>query len=252
MPTQAGFFSASNSLTAGQQVDLTGSTCADASGAKVDCSAPGANHVGGYRGPRLSHLRLHARRRGGGTGPSRSPSLISRWRASSTRSSGSGSSAVIRRRSRRCAPTPVASAPTARAGADPPLGGSSGTPQLGTKYGDAAIVEKYSEEGATLLKNSQSALPLDASSLNDGDILVAGANANHTVADPTNEASTGFIDRDAVNPLQQLKEFSSKPGAFTFAPANDPTGYPVPSSALSRSNSTVTGNLERTGRRCRQ
>jgi beta-glucosidase len=118
---------------------------------------------------------------------------------------------------------------------------------LGSKNGDAAIVERMSEEGATLLKNDQSGLPLDASSLSDGDVLVAGANANHTIADPTNEASTGFVDRDAINPLQQLKDFSGKPGAFTFAPAGDPTGYPVPSSALSRSNSTVTGNLQRTG-----
>ena len=119
---------------------------------------------------------------------------------------------------------------------------------LGTKNGDAAIVERMSEEGATLLKNNSGGLPLDASSLNNGDILVTGANANHLVADPTNEASTGMIDRDAVNPLQQLKEFSGKPGAFTFAPANDPTGYPVPlARAVAGSNSAVTGNLARTG-----
>ncbi|MDA0161616.1 glycoside hydrolase family 3 C-terminal domain-containing protein [Solirubrobacter ginsenosidimutans] len=152
-----------------------------------------------------------------------------------------------------CDQTPVSSSCTNpggigsdRTGTAPlPAGSSSGTPVLGTKNGDAAIVERYSEEGATLLKNDQSALPLTG--LNDGDVLVTGANANHLVADPTNEASTGFIDRDAINPLQQLKEFSGKPGAFQFAPANDPTGYPVPSSALSRSNSTVTGNLARTG-----
>ena len=45
-----------------------------------------------------------------------------------------------------------------------------------------------------------------------GGILVTGANANHTVADPTNEASTGFIGRDAINPLQQLKAVQRQPG----------------------------------------
>ena len=32
----------------------------------------------------------------------------------------------------------------------------------------------------------------------------------------------GFIDRDAVNPLQQLKEFSGNRSAFTFVAGNDP------------------------------
>src|SRR4029079_9820276 len=154
-----------------------------------------------------------------------------------------------------CDQTPVSSVCTNpggvgadRTGTAPlPTGSHSGALVLGTKNGDAAVVEKMSEEGATLLKNSGAALPLSSSGLNDGDVLVTGANANHTIADPTNEASTGMIDRDGANPLQQLKEFSGKPGAFTFAPANDPTGYPVPSSALSRSNSRVTGNLARTG-----
>src|SRR4051812_40541598 len=245
MPTQAGFFSATKTLTAGQQVDLTGSTCADASGAKVECSAPGANHVGGYPGPGC---------------PTYGCTLVDAVvNGSIPLAVFNQSLARILYQEQRfgilgCDQTPVSSLCTNpggvgsdRTGTAPlPLGSSTGTPQLGTKYGDAAVVERYSEEGATLLKNTQAGLPLDASSLNDGDVLITGANANHTVADPTNEASTGFIDRDAVNPLQQLKEFSGKPGAFTFAPANDPTGYPVPSSALSRSNSAQTGNLLRT------
>ena len=40
-------------------------------------------------------------------------------------------------------------------------------------------------------------------------------------------------DRNAVNPLQQLKALSGNPGAFTFVPANDPTGQPVSPSVLS-------------------
>ena len=120
-----------------------------------------------------------------------------------------------------------------RTGAAPlPDGPTSGTPVLGTKNGDAAIVEKYAELGATLLKNDGKALPLTAADLAGG-ILVAGGNANHTVADPTNEASTGMRDRNAVNPLQQLKAFSGNPGAFTFVPANDPTGQPVSPAVLS-------------------
>ena len=102
---------------------------------------------------------------------------------------------------------------------------------------------EVSEEGATLLKNDGNALPLTSADLAGG-ILVTGANANHTVADPTNEASTGFIDRDAVNPLQQLKEFSGNPGAFTFVPANDPTGQPVPPSCSRRRERADLGGLD--------
>ena len=157
----------------------------------------------------------------------------SRWPGSSTRSSASGCSAATRSR-RRPARTPAASAADRTGTAPLPLGGDG---QLGTKYGDAAIVEKYSEEGATLLKNDGNALPLTASDLAGG-ILVTGSSANHTVADPTNEASTGFIDRDAVNPLEQLKQFSGNPNAFTFVPANDPTGQPVPCLVTNHSSPT--------------
>src|SRR5262245_22705294 len=128
-----------------------------------------------------------------------------------------------------------------RSGTAPlPLGGDG---QLGTKYGDAAIVEKYSEEGATLLKNDGNALPLTSADLSGG-VLVTGSTANHNVADPTNEASTGFIGRDAVNPLQQLKDLSGHPEAFTFVPANDPDGTPIPTSVLSTTpNASGLGGL---------
>jgi beta-glucosidase len=244
MPTQTGYFSASNTLTAAQQTDATGSTCSNSTGTAVlSCSTSGALHAGGYPGPGC---------------PIGGCTLVDAVvNGSIPLAVFNQSLARILYQEQRfgllgCDQTPVSAQctnpggiGTDRTGTAPlPAGSSSGTPVLGTKNGDAAIVEKYSEEGATLLKNDQSALPLTG--LNDGDVLVTGANANHLVADPTNEASTGFIDRDAINPLQQLKEFSGKPGAFQFAPANDPTGYPVPSSALSRSNSTTTGNLART------
>jgi beta-glucosidase len=124
-----------------------------------------------------------------------------------------------------------------------PMGPTSGTPVIGTQNGDAAIVEKLSEEGATLLKNSGNALPLTAADAAAG-ILVTGAGANHNIADPTSEASTGMIGRDAVNALQQLKEFGPSVGipasAFTYVAANDPDGTPLPTSALS-SDGTVGG-----------
>ncbi len=153
-----------------------------------------------------------------------------------------------------CDQTPVSSLCTNPGGvagnrtgtANLPSGPTSGAPALGTFNGDAAVVERMSEEGATLLKNT-GGLPLDASSLGNGDVLVTGANANHTVADPTNEASTGTIDRDAINPLQQLKEFSNKPGAFTYVPANDPTGAPVAASALSTPELGLAGEPRWTG-----
>jgi len=155
-----------------------------------------------------------------------------------------------------CDPVPTASCTNPggvssdRSGTAPlPLGGDG---QLGTKYGDAAVVEKYSEEGAILLKNDDHALPLTSADLAGG-ILVTGSSANHTVADPTNEASTGFIDRNAINPLQQLQSLSGNPSAFKFVPANDPTGQPVgptvaaPTNPLSTSNTgDPTGNLVRT------
>ena len=96
-----------------------------------------------------------------------------------------------------------------------------------------------------LLKNDSATLPISRADLRGG-VMVAGVGAEYTIADPTSEASVGFADRDAINPLEQLQNFSGDPGAFTYVPANSPSGEPVPSSALSTSNSTVTGGLSRT------
>ena len=87
--------------------------------------------------------------------------------------------------------------------------------------------------------------PITGSDLRGG-ILVTGPGAEYTIADPTGEASVGFADRDAISPLEQLKAFSQDPGAFTYVPANSPSGEPVPSSALSDSDTSVTGSLDRT------
>lgn len=236
MPTQAGFFSATHTLTAGQQTDPTGDACADSTGAAVSCSTPGAVHVGGIPGPgcpsygcALVDAVLN------GTVPlavfnqSLARILYQEERFGLLGCDNSTAS---------CA-NPGGINGDRSGTANLPAGPTSGTPVLGTKNGDAAIVEKYSEEGATLLKNSGGTLPITSGDLNGG-ILVTGANANHTVADPTNEASTGFIGRDAINPLQQLKAFSGASSAFTFVPANDPDGQTVPASVLSTDASGAT------------
>ncbi len=240
--------------------DATGSTCANASGNPVSCSTPGAIHVSGI--PSGTACPLDAAN-GGGCG------LVNAVLAGSLPISVFKQSLarVLYQQERfgllGCSDTPVPASCTnpggngAQGGDKPgtgtrtgqvllPDGPTSGTPVVGTKNGDAAIVEKYSEEGATLLKNDNSALPLTSADL-DGGILVTGSSANHTVADPTGEASLGFVDRNAINPLQQLKAISGRPDAFTFVPAQDPTGQTVPSSALSQSNASVTGKLDRTG-----
>ena len=236
MPTQAGFFSATHTLTAGQQTDPTGSTCADATGAAVSCSSPAAIHVGGFPGagcPTYGCALVDAVLNGS------IPLAV--FNQSIAR--------VLYQEERfgllGCDQHTAACANPGgingdRSGtANLPAGPTSGTPVLGTKNGDAAIVEKYSEEGATLLKNDGGALPIKSSDISGG-ILVTGASANHTVADPTNEASTGFIGRDAINPLQQLKAFSGSANAFTFVPANDPDGQTVPTSVLSTDTSGST------------
>jgi hypothetical protein len=140
-----------------------------------------------------------------------------------------------------CDQTPVAASCTNPGGvgaerdglAPLPTGPSSGatpTADLGTKSGDAAVSEKESEEGAVLLKNDSSALPITQSDLTGG-VLVTGPGAEYTIADPTSEASIGFLDRDQINPLQQLQAFSGNAGAFSYVPANAPSGEPVPSAA---------------------
>ena len=126
-----------------------------------------------------------------------------------------------------------------------PAHGATPAADLGTKNGDAAVVERESEEGAVLLQNDNAALPITTSDLRGG-ILVTGPGAEYTIADPTGEASVGFADRDAISPLEQLQAFTGDSSAFTYVPANAPSGEPVPSSALSDSDTSVTGHLDRT------
>ena len=256
-PTTNGYFSDSNSLstTSGggfsgppSAFDATGDTCADASGNAESCSAPGAVHVAGVPGPgcpatgctlvqavangsvplsvfnQALATMLYQEQRFGMLGCNQTPVAATCTNPGGVNGDTSGN-----------APLPTG-----------PAHGATPTADLGTKNGDAAVVEKMSEEGAVLLKNDSSTLPITQSDLSGGGVLVTGPGAEYTIADPTGEASVGYADRDAISPLEQLKAFTGNAGAFSYVPANSPSGEPVPSSALSDSATSVTGHLDRT------
>jgi beta-glucosidase len=255
-PTTSGYFSASNALstTSGggfggppSAFDATGDTCADAAGNAEPCSAAGAVHVAGVPGPGCpaTGCTLVQAVANGSVPLSVFNQALAQMLYQEQRFGMLG-----------CGTTPVAASCTNPGGVNGdtsgnaliPVGPATGaTPaaDLGTKNGDAAVVEKESEEGAVLLQNNASTLPITKNDLAGG-VLVTGPGAEYTIADPTGEASVGYADRDAISPLQQLQAFTGNPGAFTYVPANAPSGEPVPSSALSDSAASVTGSLDRT------
>ncbi len=255
-PTTNGYFSDSNSLstTSGggffgppSAFDPTGDTCSDASGNAVSCSAPNAVRVAGVPG----------------TGcPATGCTLVQAVANGSVPLSlfNQGLAMMLYQEQRfgmlGCDQTPVAASCTNPGGIKGdrsgnallptgPAHGATPAADQGTKNGDAAVAELMSEEGAVLLKNDAGTLPITRSDLGGG-IMVTGPGAEYTIADPTGEASIGFADRDSISPLEQLQQFSGDPGAFTYVPANSPSGEPVPSSALSDSGTSVTGHLDRT------
>ena len=237
-PTTNGYFSDSNSLstTSGggffgppSAFDPTGDTCADASGNSEPCSTPGAVHVAGIPGPGCP-----------ATGCTLVQAVVN---GTVPLAVFNQSLATMLCQEQRfgplgCDQTPVSSLCTNpggvgsdRTGTAPlpsgPANGATPAADLGTKSGDAAVVERMSEEGAVLLKNDGATLPITHQDLRGG-IMVAGPGAEYTIADPTSEASVGFADRDAINPLEQLQSFSHNPSAFDYVPANSPSGEPVP------------------------
>jgi len=254
-PTTTGYFSDSNSLSTSaggffgppSAFDATGDTCADANGNAVSCTASGATRVAGIPGPGCPTTGCTlAEAVNNGTVPL---SVFNQSVAS-----------VLYQEQRfgmlGCNQSPVAASCTNPGGVggdtsgtaplpSGPAGGATPAADLGTKSGDAAVAEKMSEEGAVLLKNRGSALPITSAD-EQGGILVTGPGAEYTIADPTSEASVGFADRDAINPLEQLQNFSGDPSAFSYVPANSPSGETVPSTALSTSSASVTGGLSRT------
>jgi beta-glucosidase len=123
------------------------------------------------------------------------------------------------------------------------------TPAIKAK--DGAITERASEEGAVLLKNDAAALPLSSSDLKEG-VLVVGDSAEYMPADPGPEQADGYVDRDAISPLEQLRQLAPAGSKITFIPTTPgapPTasdGETVPQSALSTDGTTIGDGLQRT------
>ncbi len=119
------------------------------------------------------------------------------------------------------------------------------------KRHDGGIVERASEQGAVLLKNARHILPLTKRNLRKG-ILVVGDAAEYMPADPGTEQAVGYPDRDAISPLEQLKQFAPRHSKITFLPlmpGTPPTpsdGSPVPKAVLSTNGVKVGNGLERT------
>jgi len=141
------------------------------------------------------------------------------------------------------------------------------------KAKDGALAERAGEEGAVLLKNAGRALPLTRRDLRKG-ILVVGESAEYMPADPGTEQANGYPDRDAISPLEQLRQFAScaavhrlphhwrpdrrghspachpKITFLPYMPGAPPTagdGEPVPQSLLSSGGARIGDGLERTG-----
>jgi beta-glucosidase len=238
MEPGSSFFGTTNETT----TDPTGDTCADAAAHPVSCAAAGAVHVAGIPGTGC-----------GAAGCSVGNAVTSGALPVSVFNQ---SLATMLYQEQRfgmlgCDSTSGSCANPGGVGGDRtgtaalPAGPTTGKPVIGTKNGDAAVVEKMAEEGAVLLKNGASTLPVTGRDLKSG-VAVSGPGAEYTIANPNNEGATGFADQDAIDPLQQLKGLSGEPAAFSYSPVGGPTGYPVGASALSTSSTSVTGGLERT------
>ena len=215
-------------------VDSTSSTCADGKGNKIFCGEPGAVHIAGIPGPDCPATGCSvANAAANGSLPlSVFNQALARVLYQEERFGFLGcdnTSALCKN------PGGMGSD---RSGLAPLLDGStSGAPELGTKNGDAAISERVAEEGAVLLKNDGQTLPITSDDLKGG-IAVSGAGAEYLIANPNNEGAAGFADRNAVNPLQQLQALSGMASAFTYTPANSPTGQAVPCAVLKSSPSS--------------
>ena len=224
--------------------DPTGDTCADAAGNAESCSTAG-------RRPRRRRARDPAARPPAARSCRRWPTARSRCRCSTRRWR-----TMLYQEQRfgmlGCDQTPVAASCTNPGGINGdrsgnallpagPAHGATPTADLGTKNGDAAVVEKESEEGAVLLKNDASALPITTQ-------RPAAAGPGHR---PRRRVHDRRPDRRGLGRLRRprrdqpagaaARRSAGNPGAFTYVPANAPSGEPVPSSALSDSTTSVTG-----------
>jgi len=204
-------------------LDPSGSSCADAIGRAVACDAADALHVAGIPGPGcprtgcgLAHAVIN------GTVPlAVFKQALARVLYQEERFGMLGCDNA----SADCA-NPGGVGADRSGNAPLPPGVSAGVPAPGTMRGDAAIVEKVAEEGAVLLKNEDETLPISERDLAGG-IAVSGGGAEYLIASPGDEGSAGFADRIAINPLQQLQALSRRAQAFSYTPANAPTGQTV-------------------------
>jgi len=95
---------------------------------------------------------------------------------------------------------------------------------------NARIIQKTAEDGAVLLKNEGSILPLKPADL--ASLAMIGPGAGQTVAIGTaGERSLGFPWRQ-IGTYQALKQFAPD-AKVTYSVADDMTGAPIPASVLS-------------------
>ena len=226
-----GFFNDANPTPTAGSSDLLSDTCADSTGKPVVCSASGALRVAGIPGPGCPPTGCSMPNAvANGTIP------LPVFKQALAR--------VLYQEQRfgllGCDNSHTDCANPGGIGGDRtgtaplPAGSTSGTPVIGTKNGDSAIIEKGAEEGAVLLKNDGQSLPINGDDLRGG-VAVSGGGAEYLVADPSGEAAQGFTDRIHINPLQQLQALSNNSSAFTYSPANGSTGSVVPCTALNTS-----------------
>lgn len=100
---------------------------------------------------------------------------------------------------------------------------------------DIKVVQKTSEDAATLLKNEDHALPLTSSDLKS--VALIGPNAGQTITIGLSmEKALGFPGRDP-GPLAALKQLSANvpDRHITYAVADDMTGTPIPATLFSHS-----------------
>jgi beta-glucosidase len=91
---------------------------------------------------------------------------------------------------------------------------------------EAAIARAIGADGAVLLKNDASALPLKGKAL--GSLAVIGATGGQVAVGPGNGRAFGFEARE-ISPLEALRRDGAK---AVYAVGDDQTGLAVPASAL--------------------
>jgi len=96
---------------------------------------------------------------------------------------------------------------------------------------NARVIRQIAEQGAVLLKNEASALPLTADDL--ASLVVIGPTGGQTAAGFLGERGVGFESR-LIAPLDALRK-SAPRARIAYSVGGDLTGVPIPDSALSGS-----------------